>query len=474
MKNTYAASSLIKNHSIDKRKLIKNSILLYGRMLLSMLINLYCSRVVLRTLGVVDYGVYDVVGGVVVLFTFFTGPLSASTSRFLTYEIGTQNKTRLNQVLSASILIHLAFALLVCLLTETIGLWFVSNVLVIPPERLSAAFWVLHFSAISIFFSLLQTPFRSDVIAHERMDAFAVISLAEIILKLILVLCLVHVSFDKLITYAFFLSVVSAFACVLYGWFCQARFEEAQGKRLYDPGVAKELLSFIGWMLTGGISSICTGQGVNMILNVFFGPSLNAARSVAVQVQSALYNFSSNIQQALNPQITITYASHQLDDMHKLVVASSKYTFLFLFILSLPIFCLTPDILTLWLGHYPPYTVEFVRMILVVNLIEALTGALIIANHATGRVKIFQICVEAVNILVFPLSYLYLRFVSSDSPIVVYYITIAIALAAQCVRIAIVLPNIQMRFSYYFQKVLAPCSALFLLGSVIVYFFVYR
>ena len=246
MRNTYAASSLIKNHSIDKRKLIKNSILLYGRMLLSMLINLYCSRVVLRTLGVVDYGVYDVVGGVVVLFTFFTGPLSASTSRFLTYEIGTQNKTRLNQVLSASILIHLTFALLVCLLTETIGLWFVSNVLVIPPERLSAAFWVLHFSAISIFFSLLQTPFRSDVIAHERMDAFAVISLAEIILKLILVLCLVHVSFDKLITYAFFLSVVSAFACVLYGWFCHARFEEAQGKRLYDRGVAKELLSFIG------------------------------------------------------------------------------------------------------------------------------------------------------------------------------------------------------------------------------------
>lgn len=460
--------------SIDKRKLIKNSILLYGRMFLSLLINLYCSRVVLRTLGVVDYGVFDVVGGVVVLFTFFTGPLSASTSRFLTYEIGTQNKTRLNQVLSASILIHLAFALLVCLLTETIGLWFVSNVLVIPPERLSAAFWVLHFSVISIFFSLLQTPFRSDVIAHERMDAFAVISLAEIILKLILVLCLVHVSFDKLITYAFLVAVVSAFACVLYGWFCHARFEEARGQRLYDQGVAKELLSFIGWMLTGGISSICTGQGVNMVLNVFFGPSVNAARSVAVQVQSALYNFSSNIQTALKPQITITYASHQLDDMHKLVVACSKYTFLFLLVLSLPIFCLTPELLTLWLGHYPPYTVEFVRMILILNLIEAQSGALIAANHATGRVKTFQICVEAVNILVFPLAFLYLRFVSPESPIVVYYITIVIALAAQCVRIGIVLPNIQMRFSYYFQKVLAPCSALFLLGSVIVYFVVYR
>lgn len=460
--------------SIDKRKLIKNSILLYGRMLLSMLINLYCSRIVLQTLGVVDYGVYDVVGGVVVLFTFFTGPLSASTSRFLTFEIGTQNKTRLNQVLSASLLIHLVFALLVCLLTETIGLWFVSNVLVIPPERLHAAIWVLHFSVMSIFFSLLQAPFRADVIAHERMDAFAVISLAEILLKLILVLCLVHVCFDQLITYAFLLSVVSAFAFVLYGWFCHARFEEAQGKRLYDQGVAKELLSFIGWMLTGGVSSICTGQGVNMVLNVFFGPTVNAARSIAVQVQSALYNFSSNIQTALKPQITITYASHQLDDMHKLIVACSKYTFLFLLVLSLPIFCFTPYILTLWLGQYPPYTVEFVRMILVLNLIEAQSGALIAANHATGRVKTFQIWVEAVNILVFPLSYLYLRFVSAENPIVVYEMTMVIALMAQCVRIAIVLPNIKMRFSYYFQKVILPCSVLFILGSVVAFFVVYQ
>lgn len=443
-------------------------------MLLSLLINLYCSRVVLRTLGVEDYGVYDVVGGVVVLFTFFTGPLSTSTSRFLTYEIGTQNKIRLNQVLTASIMIHLAFALMVCLLTETIGLWFVSNVLVIPPERLSAAFWVLHFSVISIFFSMLQTPFRSDVIAHERMDAFSVISLSEITLKLILVLCLVHVSFDKLITYAFLVCFVSVFAFVLYGWFCHTRFEEAQGRRLYDRGVAKELLSFIGWMLTGGISSMCAGQGVNMVLNVFFGPSVNAARSVAVQVQSALYNFSSTIQTALKPQITITYASHQLDDMHKLVVACSTFTFLFLFLLSLPIFCLTPTILTLWLGHYPPYTVEFVRMILVLNLIEALSGALISANHATGRVKTFQICVEAVNILVFPLSYLYLRLVSSDNPIVVYEITMVIALIAQCVRIAIVLPNINMRFSYYFRKVIVPCGVLFMFGSAIAYFIVFR
>lgn len=454
----------------NKRRLIKNTILLYGRMVASLLVNLYCSRVVLQALGVVDYGVYEVVGGAVLLFTFFASPLSASTSRFLTFEVGTQNKRRLKEILSASILIHLGFALLVCLLAETIGIWLVSNVLVIPTGRLLAAFWVLQTALVSMFSSIMQSPFRADVIAHERMDAFAVISLSEVFLKLILVLCLAHVSFDKLVTYGFLMAVVSSFSCVAYWRFCQSRFEEAQGDGIYQKEVARELLSFMGWMLTGGLSGACTGQGVNMLLNVFFGPAVNAARGIALQVQSALINFSSNIQQALSPQITITYANRHLEDMHRLMVACPKYTFYFLFFLSLPIYCFTPGILALWLGDYPPYTVEFVRVVLVMNLIEAPTGSLIVANHATGRVKIFQICVELVNVMVLPLAFLYLRYVSSESPVTVYYIALFISLVAQCVRIAIVLPNIGMRFSYYFQKVILPCGVLFVLGSVFVYF----
>lgn len=441
---------------LDKTKIIKNTILLYVRMAFSLLINLYCSRVVLRTLGVIDYGVYDVVGGVVVLFTMISGPLSASTTRFLTFELGTRNKERLKQVFSASMLIHLFFGIIVCLLTETIGLWFVKSVLVIPGERLHAALWVLHFSVISIFFSLLQTPLKAVVIAHERMDAFAVISLAELFLKLILVLCLVHVRFDQLITYSCMIAAVPAFSLTAYWHYGRLKFEEVRGKGTYDRGLAKDLLSFMGWSMTGGISTICNGQGLNMLLNVYFGPSVNAARGIAVQIQSALNSFSSNIQQALNPQITITYASHQLDDMHQLVVACSKFCYLFLFVLSLPIICYTPYVLTLWLGHYPPYSVEFVRMILMINLIDVHAGALITANHATGRIKMFQICVEAVTVMTFFLSFLYLRFVSSDHPIVVYYITFVISFLAQCVRIAIVLPNIKMRLSYYVRGVAVP------------------
>ena len=446
----------MEQNGIDKKRIIKNTFLLYGRMVLTLLINLYCGRVVLQALGVVDYGVYNVVAGVVVLFTFVSNPLYASTSRFLTFEIGTQNAKRLNQVLSVSMLIYLGLGLLVCLLTETLGLWFVKYVLVIPPERLSAAIWILHFSAISIFFSLLRSPFSADVISHERMDVFAIVSLIEVLLRLIIVLCLVHVGHDKLITYAFLMSLLPILSCMAYWHFCHANFEEARGQRQYDSGVAKELLSFMGWSLTGGVTGICNGQGMNMLLNVFFGPTVNAARGIAIQVQSALNSFSSNIQKAINPQITITYASNRLDDMHRLVAAGAKYTYLFLFIISLPIFCFAPYVLTLWLGEYPSYTVEFIRMTLILNLIDAQTVSLVIANHATGDIKKFQIWVELVNVATLPLAYLYLRFVSPENPLTVYYILLLITLAAQCVRIAIVLPNIKMSLSYYIHKVITP------------------
>ena len=475
---------VVEQKGIDKKRIIKNTILLYGRMVLSLLINLYCSRVVLQTLGVIDYGVFNVVGGVVMLFTFISGPLSASTGRFLTFEIGTQNKKRLNQVFSVSMLIHLVFALLVCLMTETVGQWFVLNVLVIPVERIHAAVWVLHFSVVSIFFSLVQTPLTSDVISHERMDAFAAISLTEVILRLIVVVCLAYVSADKLIVYALLLSLISMMSFVAYWRFCRLKFEEVRGKRYYDKGVAKDLLSFMGWSMTGGISGICNGQGLNMLLNVFYGPAVNAARGVAMQVQKALTNFSSNIQQALNPQITITYASHRLDDMHKLMVACTKFTYLIIFILSLPIFCYTPYVLTLWLGQYPPHAVDFIRIILMMNLIDAQTNSMIVANHATGDIKKYQIWVESVNVLALPLAYLYLRLISSENPAIVFLILLIVSLVAQGVRIAIVLPNIRMSFSYYLQRVIIPllkfsvmmallgCGCVLLISSPDIYMFI--
>ena len=240
----------------------------------------------------------------------------------------------------------------------------------------------------------------------------------------------------------------------------------------------------MGWSMTGGISGICNGQGLNMLLNVFYGPAVNAARGVAMQVQKALTNFSSNIQQALNPQITITYASHRLDDMHKLMVACTKFTYLIIFILSLPIFCYTPYVLTLWLGQYPPHAVDFIRIILMMNLIDAQTNSMIVANHATGDIKKYQIWVESVNVLALPLAYLYLRLISSEDPAIVFLILLIVSLVAQGVRIAIVLPNIRMSFSYYLQRVIIPllkfsvmmallgCGCVLLISSPDIYMFI--
>lgn len=427
-------------------------------MIVSLVINLYTSRLILQALGIVDFGVYNVVGGVVLLFTIFTGPLSDSTRRFLSFEIGTQNKKRLTEVLSVSVLLHLVFSIFVVLLTESIGYWFVQNVLDIPADRLTAALWVLHFSVLSILFSILLIPYRADIIAHERMDAFAIISLIDIFLKLFVAIALLYYSSDKLILYSFLLALVSFLALVLNWGFCRLRFEEAKGKRIYNRQIAKDLLSFIGWTMTGGISGTCNNQGINMLLNVFFGASCNAARGIALQVQSAIISFSTNIQQAINPQITISYAANNLDGMHKLVEASSKYTYLLMFVISLPIFYHTPYILQLWLGEYPQYTVAFVRVVLLLNLIEVLSGPLVIANHSTGRIKKYQIVVESVLLLTLPVSYMYLKFVNHNNPNDVYYITLVFAIIAHCVRVSIVLPNIKMKLSQYLRNIIKPIT----------------
>lgn len=441
---------------VDKKRIVKNTILLYLRMLLTLVISLYTSRIVLQTLGVIDFGVYNVVGGVVILFTFFSAPLAHSTRRFLMYELGTGNQTRLQKIMSSSIVIHIVFALVVVLLTEAIGRWFVINVLQIPPLRLDAALYVLHFSAISIFLSIITLPFTSDVIAHEQMDVFAIVSIGEALLKLLIVSVLVVADVDKLVLYTFLLILLQMFSFLSYFIYCRCKFHEARCGFKADRGVVRELLSFFGWTMTGGLSGICNGQGLNMLLNVFYGPAVNAARGIAVQVQTVTFNFCQNIQDAINPQITKTYASGDYDNMHKLIAAGSKLTFIFLLMIILPILFNTEYILTLWLGDYPNYTVDFIRLILIVYLIDILSSPLITANHATGNIKKFQIVVESVNIMTLPISYILLRLNPEFSPIVVYIVLLIIAIVAQVIRIIIVLPNIKMRFGYYFKSILQP------------------
>lgn len=441
---------------LDIQKIAKNSALLYVRLLFTIIIGLYTSRVILRTLGVIDFGVYNVVGGVVTFFTVFSGPLLNSTRSALSYEIGANNELRLKKVLSTSFYINLVSAVLVLLLTVMIGSWVVQNVLQIPLLRKDAALYVLYISAAIAFFNILRIPFEADVISHEKFSFFALVSIIENFAQLIVVFLLVLMDGDKLIIYVLLMMAVSVMSCMAYYVYCRLKFNEAKTLSSYDTGVFKQLFSLIGWSMFGGAAGICKNQGINILLNVFYGPTVNAARGITVQVQAVLFRFCNNIQQAINPQITKTYAANDLEGMHKLIIISSKAPYLLLFTLSLPVFGGTDFILALWLGEFPPHTIDFIRIILIINLLNILVSPLAIATLATGKLKVYQLVVETITLMALPFSYFYLKYVSDAWPGVVYVILLVVSVISHFARVMIVLPNIKMKKISYFQYVVAP------------------
>ena len=451
---------------LDKGRIAKNTALLYVRLLFTMIIGLYTSRVILRTLGVVDFGVYNVVGGVVTLFTVFSGPLLNSTRSALSYEIGAKDEQRLKIVLSTSFYINLVFAFLVLILTILIGFWIVQNVLQIPLFRKDAALYVLYVSAVIAFLNIIRIPFEADVISHEQFSFFAFISIAENFAQLIVVFLLVLMDGDKLIIYVLLMMAVSFISCLTYYIYCRSNFNEARKISSYDLDVFKQLFSLIGWSMFGGAAGICKNQGINILLNVFFGPAVNAARGITVQVQAILMRFCNNIQQAINPQITKTYASNDLKGMHKLIIISSKTPYLLLFTLSLPVYGGAEFLLALWLGEFPPYTIEFIRIILIINLLNVLVSPLAIATLATGKMKVYQLVVETITLMVLPFSYLYLKYASDPWPGMVFVILLVVSVTSHVARIFIVLPNIKMKKMSYFQYVIVPLLSFSLLMVV--------
>ena len=299
--------------SDNNKRIAKNTLLLYVRMFFMMGIALYTSRVVLNTLGVEDYGIYNVVGGLVSMFGLLNGSMSSATQRYITFELGKGDGKSLNKIFSLSLQIHALIAIVTVLLVESVGLWFLYNKMTIPPERMTAAFWVLQASALTFIFSIMSVPYNADIIAHERMSAFAYISIIEAVLKLAIVYMLLVVPFDKLIVYAILLAVVQLSIQFCYMVYCHRHFPESRYRHVKDWRLFKEMTSFAGWNMFGGLSSISFNQGLSMLLNVFFGPVVNAARAVATQVQGAIQMFITNFQMALNPQIVKTYAQGEFE-----------------------------------------------------------------------------------------------------------------------------------------------------------------
>ena len=393
----------------NNKRIAKNTIVLYMRMLFLMGISLYTSRIVLEVLGVIDYGIYNIVGGVVSMFGFINTSMAAATQRYITFAIGKNDASLLQKTFSTALQIHFLIAIIIVILSETVGLWFLYNKLQIPIDRMDAAFWILQFSIIDTFVMIISVPYNADIIAHERMSAFAYISILEGILKLAIVFILLFYKYDKLILYAFLLLVVQLAIRFCYGTYCKRCFWETKYKNVWDRKFFCQLINFAGWSIFGNLAAVIMGQGLNLLLNIFFGPIVNTARGLALQVQSALQQFIGNFQMALNPQITKTYAQGKMEEMHNLMFRSARFSFYLMFLLSLPILFETEFILTIWLKNVPEYTIIFLRLMICYSLLYTLSNPLIIANQATGKVKKYQAVCGSTLILILPISYICLK-----------------------------------------------------------------
>ena len=424
------------NPSQNNRRIAKNTLMLYFRMILTMVVSLYTSRVILNTLGFEDYGIYNVVGGVVSMFTFFNSAMSSATQRFLSYEIGRGDFVQLRKTFNATKIIHIGIAVLIFILAETVGLWFVKTYLVIPAERLEAAIWVYHFSVLSFMVSVIQVPYNATIIAHERMNVYAYVSIIEVTLKLLIVFMLTWITFDKLKIYGILYFCVVFIIAAIYRLYTRRNFQESRFKVVKDKKLYKTLISYSGWNLFGNIASVAKGQGVNILLNIFFGPVVNAARGIAMQVQTAVNSFVTNFQMAVNPQIIKSYASEEREYMTSLVIRSSKFSFYLLLLLSLPIIIEIDQILKFWLKTVPDYSSIFTILVLVIVLIDCVSGPLMTAIQATGKIKVYQSVVGSLLILILPISYFFLK--QGYSPEITLYVNIVISIVALFFRLYLV------------------------------------
>src|SRR5690606_1078987 len=450
--------------SENSNRIAKNTFVLYVQMVAAMLIGLYTSRVILNVLGVEDFGIYNAIGGVVALFGILNSAMSSSTSRFITFELGSGKLDKLKSVFSTSLLIHIGLAILVCVVTLPVGLWFMRTHMQIPEPRMDAAVWVFFSVVAATFFSILSVPYNAAMIAHERMSNFAYFSILDLSLKLVIVLILPFVPFDKLKTYAVLLVLVRVIMQFIYWIYCYRSFPEVRVGLRWNQTLFKEMTSFAGWSLFGDSAFLMYTQGLNVLLNIFFGAPVNAARGIAVQVQGVLMRFTSGFQTALNPQITKSYAGGDLKYMHRLIFSSSKFSFFIVLMLSIPVFLEAESLLTWWLRIVPDHTVSFVRILICISLIDCLANPLVFAAKATGKIKRYQILLGSLLLLIVPVSYVFLQL--GYPPEVVFKVHLGIAILGQYVRIHLLSSMIQFSMKDYLLKIVMNC--LFVLALALV------
>lgn len=440
--------------SENNKRIAKNTLLLYIRMFLTMGVSLYTSRIVLNTLGVEDFGIYNVVGGVVMMFAFLNNAMTAGTQRFLSFELGRANLKQFRKIFSMSINTHFVIAVIILIIAETIGLWFLNMKLVIPAERLSAANWVFQFSVLSLIVTVISVPYNASIIAHERMSVYALVSIIEVSLKLFIVFVLQWFEFDKLKFYAILVFLVAITIRIIYWLYIKRNFKECNYLFSWDKTLFKTLISYGGWNLWGNFALVSINQGINILLNLFFGPTINAARGIAFQVNAAINGFVSNFQMALNPQIVKSFAKDDREYMHQLIFQGSKYSFFLMYILSLPIILEADTILSIWLKVVPDFTVLFCRLVLINLLIDCISGPLMTAAQASGKIKKYHTIVGGFLLLILPISYLFL--LAGFPPQTTFYVNIIISFIVLFIRLWIVHPLVGLSINTFVQKVLVP------------------
>ncbi|MCQ2052888.1 MAG: polysaccharide biosynthesis protein [archaeon] len=458
----------------SNKTMAKNTIMLYFRMMITMVVSLYTSRVILQTLGVTDYGIYQAVGGIVGFMTFINGALATGSSRFLTFELGSGNFEKLKRTFSTTLTIHFVLAVVIAIVGETVGLWFLYNKLEIPFERFDSAIFCFHLSIVAAAISIIQVPYNATIISHEKMNIYAYVSIVEVLAKLGIVYVLKIGSFDKLKLYALLLLVINAALQLFYCIYCSKKFEEARFRFAFDKVLFKDIGKFSGWSLFAQGAIALNSQGILIVLNMFFSPVVVASRAISLQVNGVINQFVNNFRVAVNPQITKRFAQGDFDGSKNLLLESTKYSYYLIFVLSLPIFFTADKLLKLWLGVVPEYAVIFLQLIVVQNLFTIFDTSLYQALYAKGRIKENALISPTVGFIRFPLACLLFKF--GFSPVSFSYVCLGSYFLLGCVIKPILLVKIANYHWRDFLRVYPNCLKISLLSlplPIIFYVYIY-
>lgn len=452
----------------DNKRIAKNAIVLYVRMIFVMVVSLYSSRVVLATLGIEDFGLYNVVGGIVAMISFLSSSMSGATSRFITYNLGQGDGEKTKKTFSSALTIHLLIAIVIFVLGETVGLWYLENKLVVPEGRMFATRAIFQFSLISVFFKMVQIPYNACILAYEKLNVYAYVEMFGVVMKLLIICSLTYIPYDNLVLYGCLMMLLSILILCTYTVYCLKNFTICSFRLSWDKKEIQPMLKFSGWDIYGNMSVVARTEGINLLLNFFFGPALNAARGIAVNVQNVIMGFGANMLTAFRPQIVKSYATEDYDRTSFLVINASKYCFILLLFFTIPLIYEMPFVLHLWLKEVPDYTVIFCRLTLLFNFFGNMSSVVISAIHATGKIQRPSLINGSLYLSVIPLSYfLYKQGFSPSAAYILNIITVFVGMISNVHTLHLYLPKFKMR--RFFLKALFPCLFVFCVSFGLVY-----